>query len=221
VIDALVQLIPEQLTSRSGAVFYSGREAFSGIRPLYILGINPGGDPVARAEQSVKRHTDSVLHEKPTNWSEYRDESWGHGARRGTWRMQPRVLHLLSVLGLDPGVVPASNIVFLRSSCENSIEGKLREWAKACWPFHLRAIERLQVKVVLCFGKSAGRWVREQLGADTPVGEFIERNNRRWTSTAHRSAGGITVITSTHPSRADWTSPLTDPSELVRQALFG
>lgn len=44
-IEALAEKIPESLLARSGKVFYSGRQAFSKPSPLYVLGVNPGGDP--------------------------------------------------------------------------------------------------------------------------------------------------------------------------------
>jgi hypothetical protein len=205
---------------RSGSVFYSGRDAFSGTRPLYLLGVNPGGNPSVKSEETLRSHTNTVLREVPDNWSAYRDESW-EGAPAGTWRMQPRVLHLLRSLKLDPGAVPASNIVFLRSRREDSIDGNLEELAEACWPFHRRVIEELNVRTVLCFGQTAGKWVCNQLGADRLIAQFVEQNNRRWKSTSFRNIDGITVVVGTHPSIVDWTSPTTDPSELVRQAIHG
>ncbi|MBI2170921.1 MAG: hypothetical protein HYU30_02710 [Chloroflexi bacterium] len=217
-IDTLKQLIPEDLMDRSGSVFYSGRDAFTGMPPLYLLGLNPGGDP--QSGETVRWHTNKVLCEESDNWSAYRDESW-EGALPGAWGMQPRVLHLLRGLGLDPGEVPSSNIVFLRSRREGTFVGDLKKWAEACWPFHRRVIEELNVRAVLCFGKIAGGWVRNQLGANELVGQFIEDNDRRWKSTAFRNSDEITVVVATHPSIADWSSPVTDPSELVRQAIHG
>lgn len=217
-IETFAQLIPVDLLDRSGSVFYSGRAAFSGSRPLYLLGVNPGGDPVKKSAETVRRHTEKVLHQEPDNWSAYRDESW-EGAAPGTWRMQPRVLHCLSRVGLDPGLTPASNIVFVRSRREGTLEGSLKELAEACWTFHRRVIEELGVKAVLCFGQSAGRWVCDHVGAKQVVGQFIEQNNRRWTSTSFRSSDGVSVVVATHPSIADWTSLATDPTELVLRAI--
>ena len=44
-IDAARAYIPAQLMTRSGKVFYSGRNAFATSHGLYVLGENPGGDP--------------------------------------------------------------------------------------------------------------------------------------------------------------------------------
>jgi hypothetical protein len=182
-----------------------------------MLGLNPGGDPANKSAETIRWHTNKVLHEAD-NWSAYRDESW-EGAEPGTCRMQPRILHILNALELDPGVVPASNIIFLRSRREDSLDGNLKELAEACWPFHNRVIKELNVKTVLCFGGTAGKWVRNHLNAHTIVDEFVEQNNRRWRSTYFCNNSGINVVVAAHPSIADWSCPATDPSNLVRQSM--
>lgn len=88
-IDDLTALIPESLRSRSGAVFYSGRTAFSAPSRLYILGLNPGGRPQAQANDTVEMHTAKVLNGNQ-DWSEYQDESWWKGHNPGTSGMQVR-----------------------------------------------------------------------------------------------------------------------------------
>lgn len=114
-IEKAAEFIPQELMDQSGKVFYSGREAFESPTRLYILGLNPGGKPQETAKDSVRGHTDWALTQTPPNWSAYRDESWG-GKPPGTKRMQPRIQHMLRLAELDPGKVPASNVVFLRSS---------------------------------------------------------------------------------------------------------
>src|SRR5882724_1486685 len=102
VLKTLNELIPKQIRHRSGKVFYSGKAAFTSPSPLYVLGVNPGGDPARYEAETIEAHTANVLHHLPANWSAYRDESW-EGAAPGTWGMAPRVLHLFSTLGLEPG----------------------------------------------------------------------------------------------------------------------
>ena len=216
-LDELVKLIPQCLLQKSGAVFYSGRKAFSNPSPLYILGLNPGGSPTEQAGDTVEKHTCDVL-KKPEYWSEYQDEIW-RGTSKGTSGMQPRVLHLLRQVNLDPRNVPASNVIFERSAREKDINNRFRELVELCWPFHQAVIERLGVRVVLCFGKSSGRWVRERLNANTFVDQFIENNKRRWASTSYKNSNGISVVVATHPSIADWTNSATDPSHLVKKML--
>ena len=112
-IENFIKEIPGELGEESGKVFYSGREAFSGARPLYILGYNPGGDPLDPTEETVEAHTQKVLCETPPKWSAYCDERWPSRGGRKSW-VQPNILHLLQRLKIDPGEVPASNLFFVR-----------------------------------------------------------------------------------------------------------
>ena len=217
-IEALAEKIPPLLLSRSGKVFYSGRNAFSARSTLYVLGVNPGGAPTTHDTETVGSHTQDVLNTFADDWSAYRDESW-EGATPGTYGMAPRILHLFAELGFSPGSVPCSNLIFVRSSREGDLKKELPTLAGLCWPFHAYEIETLQPQVVLCFGKKAGNFVRQKLGATALTGEFIEQNNRRWRSQAFTNTKGITVVVATHPSIADWTARNTDPTQLVKQAL--
>jgi uracil-DNA glycosylase len=133
--------------------------------------------------------------------------------------MQPRVLHMFAKLGLDPRDVPASNVVFVRSSRESELASEKFELLEQCWPVHRAVIERLAVNTIVCFGGTAGRWVRGLLGAERKAGEFTEQNARRWKSESHLSPSGVAVVTLTHPSIADWRNPAADPTPLVAQML--
>ena len=217
-IEELRQRVPAQVIDRSGKVFYSGRDAFMPPAPLYVLGVNPGGDPSEHEKETVASHTAAVLERLPGDWSAYRDESW-RSARPGTFGMQPRVLHLFHALGLAPGRVPCSNLVFVRSRREGDMGSELTSLSELCWPFHSFAIERMRPRAVLCFGKTAGQYVCAKLGARTLHAEYIETNNRRWRSQTFVNGAGLRVVIATHPSIADWTAPTTDPTQLVREAL--
>jgi uracil-DNA glycosylase len=133
--------------------------------------------------------------------------------------MQPRVRHLFKELGRDPRRTPASNVVFARTSREVDLQQEKASLLAACWPVHAAVIEGLGVKAILCFGGTAGTWVREALGAHDLAGTFVEENKRRWTSRAHRNGAGQCVLTLTHPSIANWRDPRTDPTGLVKEAL--
>ena len=217
-IRDFAKLIPKSVMDRSGSVFYSGRAAFDSQSRLYLLGVNPGGDPVEQSKETVTWHTNRVLNKEPGNWSAYRDESW-RGRPPGTYGMAPRVLHLFRTLGLNPGEVPASNIVFVRSGREDRLDGDMMQLAMECWPFHQAVIDRLAISVIVCMGQSAGNWIRGQLNAKTQIDEFTEKNRRRWKSRAYTNAEGMTVVVMTHPSIVNWASPATDPTGLVREAL--
>ena len=165
-IELFAKHIPPALLPRSGKVFYSGRAAFAEPSALYILGLNPGGDPSNHEAETVENDTEAVLHRHPDDWSAYRDESW-EGAKPGANQMALRVLHLFQALGFGAGYLPASNLVFARSRNESEIGSEFSALADLCWPFHEFAIERLRPKAILCFGKTAGSYVRRRIGANT------------------------------------------------------
>ena len=200
-------------------VFLSGRAAFSGYRKLYILGLNPGGDPIKKTNETVACHTSKVLNKKPDKWSEYSDECW-EGKPSGKHGMQPRILHLLKNLDLEPGEVPSSNIVFERSRRKKDIEKIWRQLAEACWPFHRAVIKQLRPRVIICLGKDAGDFVRKKTRALNQIDCFVETYpNRRWKSECFCNHEGLKVIRVSHPGSADWTNPDADPSKLVSRAL--
>lgn len=216
-VEAALDALPFELLSRSGAVFYTGREAFVGRRPLYILGLNPGGDPNKQGNETISRHIDA-FRARIYPWSAYADDCW-RGAPPGAWGMQPRVLHMLRQLYLDPRQVPASNVVFARSRDEASLKAEKARLLHACWPVHQTVIQALGVRVILCFGRTAGHWVREMLKADQLIDTFKEANARGWKSEAHCSRDGRIVATVTHPGRADWRNPVADPTEMIKRCM--
>lgn len=217
-IEKFAKIIPAELRSRSGKVFYSGRRAFSKPSTLYMIGINPGGDPLNHKKETVENHTTAVLQTYPDDWSAYRDESW-EGRSPGTYGMATRVIHLLNKLDLDPGSVPSSNLVFVRSCREADIRNEMKRFADLCWPFHALVIENLHPKVILCLGRTVGNYVRNRVGANTLLSEFVEQNKRKWRNQVFTNQTGLNVVIATHPSIADWREPNTDPTPLVKNAL--
>jgi len=211
------RLVDPTLLGRSGSVFYTGRAAFSNPARLYILGLNPGGSPESQAGETIGRDLEDWAR-LPARWSAYKDGSW-QGATPGTWGMQPRILHMLDKLGLDPYDIPASNVVFVRSSSESHLAREKSGLLERCWPVHRAVIERLGASTLLCLGGTAGRWVRNYLQADKLQNRFRERNARGWTSEAHLGPNGVCVLTVTHPGRADWRNPAADPTPLVKEML--
>ena len=217
-LDEFFARVPLSLHRRSGKVFYTGRFAFSRPSKLYVVGLNPGGDPETKGNETVAAHTKQVIQSLPEMWSAYRDESW-EGAVPGTWQMQPRVLHMFRTLGLDPASVPCSNLVFARTKDEATLKAELPVLLPACWPFHRAVLEHHRPKVILCFGQTAGDLVRLQVNAQEQIGKFVENNSRRWKSSIYRAPGGMKVVVATHPSRVKWQEPATDPTSLVASAL--
>lgn len=218
-IETFASMVPQALNAESGKVFYSGRQAFLSNAPLYIVGVNPGGDPDKYRSETVGDHTRKVLSEYPDSWSAYRDESW-EGAAPGTLGMAPRILHFLKKMELCPENVPASNLVFVRSRREAHLGNHLPALLDLCWPFHAHVIETIRPRVILCLGSTAGKYVCRKLEAYRQAAEFVEKNNRRWASRLYISGQNHRVVIATHPSIADWTAPATDPSPLVLRAML-
>lgn len=211
------ELIPKELHNLSGSVFYSGRKAFKGDKDLYIIGLNPGGSEILKKENTILRHTQKTLNLEKDEWSEYKDEIWeGVAGKSG---LQPRVLHLLEKVNLSPYEVPASNVCFVRSTVEQKIAQKLNYYNDLCWNFHQKVIVELGIKLILCFGNSSGKFVCDKLNANKLVDEFEEQNKRKWKSKVFKSNEEHYIVIATHPSRADWTNPKSDPSELVKKYL--
>jgi hypothetical protein len=217
-IESFAREIHPSLYGVSGKVFYSGRDAFAERGGLYVLGYNPGGDPGSKSELTIRDHNDFVLSKAPRRWSEYCDASW-LGRAPGQKPFQRRVQHLLSRLGADPRLMPSSNLIFVRSPRSTHIASAAADLEKLCWPLHANVIEELKPRAIICLGNETGARVRHRVRADRVVGRFVEQNDRRWQSDAHRNRDGLLVFTLSHPSVADWTNPATDPSPMVLAAL--
>lgn len=217
-IDKFLEQIPQHLKDKSGSIFYSGFNSFTGEKDLYILGLNPGGSPDEHAGDTVESNIWHFLENELKDWSAYRDQSW-EGAQPGTWRMQPRVLHLLANLKLNPGEVPSSNVIFVRSKRERNISNEITQLFQDCWPFHQKVIEELKPKAILCFGKTAGKLICQKLNANKMIDEFVEENNRKWKTQAFINKKGIKIIIATHPSIADWTKQESDPSKMIQRVI--
>ena len=216
-IEQAANALPTMVNGRSGAVFYSGQGAFAEPAPLYVLGLNPGGSPTSLADRTIVRDL-AEWPNMPGHSSRYLDESW-EGKAPGTHGMQPRMRHMFEKLGLDLRKVPASNVAFVRSPSEADLATEKATLLAACWPVHEVVMRELSIRTVLCLGGTAGRWVREIIGATRVLGSFRESNDRGWLSEAHIARDGRAVVTVTHPGRADWRNPAADPTPLVRSVL--
>jgi len=74
-IDQALDRLPSSIGQRSGSVFYTGRSAFERSSDLYILGLNPGGDPYLQSDETVAADIQQ-FRTQAADWSAYRDESW-------------------------------------------------------------------------------------------------------------------------------------------------
>jgi len=217
-IEEFAALVPESLMDRPGEVFHSGRLAFELQSDLYILSKQSGASREDPTSSSVRAGIERVLGYEPHDWSAFRDQSWD-GREPGTWPMQKGMLYLFDELGLNPGYVPASFLVFPCAKRGEMTQGEFQQLADECWPFHLRVIEQLSVRVLACLDKETAQWVRDRLAAHHLVEEFTERNNRRWKSQTFTNAEGLAVLQLSYPGVAKWTAPETDPTALVHRAL--
>ena len=226
-IEDFAELIPDSLRGLQGAAFYAGRSAFEApAAPLYILGLNPAGS----FEGTLDEHTQCVLNCEADDWSSYCDgpprAKCGPGSTKSKIRpgLQP-LFEKLRQFGISPRNVPASNLFFRSSPTSDAIEAALaRDLTQRCWPFHKAVVDGLGIRVVVCLGKKTDKWVRKQMGAGEKVDEFVEQSKRKspWKSWVHKDmATGRIVIGLTHPSRAHWTNPNADPTELVLKAMAG
>ncbi|CZT34232.1 Uracil DNA glycosylase superfamily protein [Rhizobium sp. 9140] len=216
-IKTALDALSDQLLNSSGAVFYTGMTAFTTCKPLYVLGLNPGGSASRQRSNTVRRDIrDYLLREEP--WSAYIDERW-EDAEPGSWGMQPRICHMLKKLHLDPRETPASNVIFVRTQSETLLKANKSVLLQECWPVHEAVIKVLQPRAILCLGRTAGSWVRKKVGADRKIDQFVESNRRGWASSAHKGGEGPIVLTVTHPGRVDWRNVEADPTPMVARCL--
>ena len=204
-IEEFVRCIPEELKGASGKAFHSGRLAFSGQRDLYVLGLNPGGDPGDLSE-TVGAHSQWVLHDAPENWSALLDQSWG-GAP-GEAPLQRTLVSLLGRLGLEPREVPFSDVVFCRSRQAKHIpDHEKQHLMRQCWPFHRAVIHRLGVRVVVCLYKEASEFARRQLGASRDPSHRVfesSRSGRKYWRECYSAPGGTSIVQVTRPTGIPW-----------------
>ncbi len=74
-IEEFAELIRSEFMGKSGAAFHSGRLAFSRSRDLYVLGLNPGGDPESHKHLTVEANKKKAFGSERSDWSAYLDES--------------------------------------------------------------------------------------------------------------------------------------------------
>ena len=220
-LEDFVKLIPRSLINTPGEDVHTGRPAFAGPSDLYIIGYHPGGNP--DQSDTVGERLDQVLNHKAVDWSAYLDESWD-GLPVGKHRIQRRLAHLFGELGLNLRATPASHLIFqCWEIAGEPAPAVQRQWADDCWPFHQAVIDQLEVKVLVCLGRNASGWVlkkhTELTGAKPQqIDSFTAKDKARWSSYAYRS-GDRYILALTHPIRASWINPNSDPTELVKRTL--
>ena len=217
-IEELIRHIPGELKGASGKAFHGGRLAFSGRRDLYVLGLNPGGDPGDLSE-TVESNAKWVLDDAPENWSALLDQRWGHPP--GQAPLQRTLVSLLERLGLEPREVPFSDVIFARSrQAKHIAEHEKHRLMRQCWPFHRAVIRGLGVRVVLCLYQQAGDFVRRELGAHRDASHRVfERSasGRKYWRQCYSAPGGLGIVQVTRPTGIPWED---NAYRLAERALY-
>ncbi|MFN4114739.1 MAG: hypothetical protein ACK4GD_12445 [Sphingomonadaceae bacterium] len=133
------------LLNSPGAVLYSSAKTLA-QGPVYLLGLNPGGTEGATLQDSI--------HNARRDHNCYLDEQWsprGHLQPRGQAVLQRRVQNLCALMGLETRDVPASNLVFTRSTRTGThldFKGAL----PLCLPVHKIFIRAIEPDFLMTFG---------------------------------------------------------------------
>ena len=207
-VEKLIRRIPPELLHVSGKAFHSGRLAFSAPRDLYILGLNPGGDPEDRSE-TVASNIDQVRREAE-DWCAFLDQEWSPGGKhypKGKAPLQLQMQELAACLGLDLRGIPASDVIFARSRQAHHLVDP-SNLMDLCWPFHQAVIEGLRIRVVLCLYKGAAEFVRKKTGAPAkPIDRACERSRagREYWRKTFETPSGLKIVQITRSTGIPWT----------------
>lgn len=143
--EAETLLASTGLLNEPGAVLYSGASTLC-PGPVYLLGLNPGGSGGSTLQESLA----SARQEHNC----YLDEQWSPGGRmqpRGQAVLQRRVQQLCAALGLDTRRVPASNLVFTRST-RLATHSNFQSAADACNGVHEIFLSEIQPSILFTYG---------------------------------------------------------------------
>lgn len=140
-----------------GAVLYSSAATLEKGQ-IYLLGLNPGGDGGSTLQDSINASR--------ANHNAYLDEQWspgGHLQPKGQATLQRRVQKLCTSMGFETRDVPASNLVFTRSTRLHThldYDAALR----LCMPVHEVFLRAIQPRFVMTFGSLGNFSSAFQLG---------------------------------------------------------
>jgi len=136
---------------RSGGILYSAAKTLSPGK-LYIMGLNPGGDP-ENSESNIGKSLDQ-LPQRTSN--AYIDEAWDNRSRqleKGQAPLQRRIAFLAQSLGCALEDVCATNLIFMQTRSARELE--FNRDAERCWPVHEMMLAMVRPKLILAFGNSA------------------------------------------------------------------
>jgi hypothetical protein len=193
---AEAHLIKCGLIDRSGAVLYSA-EATLKPGPVYLLGLDPGGAGGASLALSIDRSR--------AGHDDYLDDQWASGGRRyskGRAPLQRRIQDLCEAMGRETRDVPASNLVFTRSTGISNHPG-FQEAVDLCEPVHRTFMAAISPRFVMTFGNLN----HFSQGLEIETKESMHARHGRWQ--AHRGtalAFGHHVAFGNVPHLSLWAS---------------
>lgn len=196
-VEQLVSAVPNDpiFRSRSGAVFYSPARAWKPDARLYVVGLNPGGDPIGQAAETIERNVaafraGTLVSELEVGWA---------GRQPGAHKYQRSVRQLGEVFGLAPEDIPISNMSFVRSRGE---KGALFSDMELCWPLQEAIIRILRPRLIVCCGRKGTQFMLRRLGFDVSglppqrLNNIVSLQDGEWK--------GMAVAAFAHPSRFAW-----------------
>ena len=130
-----------------GSVLFNG---WSTLRegPLYLMGLDPGGDPEQGDYMTIGQQLDNM----GCHYSTYETEEWewrGHLLAPGQHPHQKRVRAICAVCKLKAHDVFAANAIFKRSRDTKGVDWTM--WP-ACWLVHQWFLSIVQPRLVICLG---------------------------------------------------------------------
>ena len=192
----VIEAIPN-LLKQSGAVLYS---SYCTLKEddFYILGFNPGGDPLSMKDATILSDLESEKKYDP-NYSEYY-EKWSDSEEP----LQKNIkLIVEDILTRKVESICSSNLLFIRSQGENAIPN-WQDIANKCWQVHQFLIYKIILpKVIISFGIRTFDFLMEKLSYDR--GFFFPAKHGNWKIKAFVTnagpRGSLTVIGFPHLSR--------------------
>lgn len=156
-----IRSLLNQISERSGSVFYSGRKTFDSPSRYYLMGLNPGGRQDSSVEAKIRESLVSWRGQAP-NWSAYLDEYWGgkkpwtredlgnSGHQQGVRKFCRKCLGVEEVRD-----VFSANAIFERSEKGEHLP-KDFERDRICWEVHQLLFSIVQPTYIICLGHGPG-----------------------------------------------------------------
>lgn len=232
--------MPEALYSRPGGVLLGGPSTLR-PGPVYVMGLNPAGDPEKITEPLIETLA------APDGHSGYTHECWhlacpggaacvhlgadGRTLPSALVRHQRNMIALAGALLGTPATLFSANAIFARSTSKRMLEAQtglgLRDWWNACWPVHqaFLAIVRPRLVVTLGYGETSSAFGLLRAAAGYPPFRRFGDEGRRggWAFDGTLALGDAdhlqaTIVGVPHPS---YHAPGPVLSEMLTELVEG